>query len=57
MLQGLKIVLEASTMSSWAVQQLSGLAAEVVVVDPRRVRLIAETRRKNDVADARVLLG
>ena len=42
-------------MSSWVVEQLRGLGAEVVMVDPRWVRLIAETRRKNDRADARVL--
>lgn len=51
----LKVVLEASTMSGWAVERLRRLGEEVVVVDPRRVRLIAETRRKNDRADARVL--
>jgi transposase len=51
----LKVVVEASTMTNWAVEQLRTVGAEVVVVDPRRVRLIAETRRKNDRADARVL--
>ena len=42
-------------MSRWAAEELKGLKMEVVVVDPRRVRLIAETRRKNDRAEARVL--
>jgi len=51
----LMVVVEASTMTGWAVEQLRKVGAEVVVVDPRRVRLIAETRRKNDRADARVL--
>ncbi len=51
----LMVVVESSTMTSWAVEQLRKVGAEVVVVDPRRVRLIAETRRKNDRADARVL--
>ena len=51
----LKVVLEASTMTGWAVEQLRRVGAEVVVVDPSRVRLIAEARRKNDHADARVL--
>ena len=50
-----RVILEASTMSRWAAEELKGLKMEVVVVDPRRVRLIAETRRKNDRADARVL--
>jgi len=48
------VVVGASTMTAWAVEQLRRVGAEVVVVDPR-VRLIAETRRKNDRADARVL--
>jgi transposase len=51
----LMVIVEASTMSGWAVEHLRGLGAEVVIVDPRRVRSIAETRRKNDRADARVL--
>ena len=51
----LMVVVEASTMTVWAVGQLRRVGAEVVVVDPRRVRLIAETRRKDDRADARVL--
>ena len=49
------VIVEASTMSGWAVEQLRGLGVEVVVMDPRRGRLIAETRRKNDRADAKVL--
>ena len=52
----LMVVVETSTMIVWAVGQLRRVGAEVVVVDPRRVRLIAETRRKNDRADARVLV-
>ncbi len=51
----LMVVVEAPTLTGWVVEQLRKVGAEVVVVDPRRVRLIAETRRKNDRADARVL--
>lgn len=51
----LMVVVEASTMTGWAVEQLRRVGAEVVVVDPCRVRLIAETRHKNNRADARVL--
>ena len=51
----LKFVLEASTMTNWAIKQLRAVGADVVVVDPRRVRLIAKSRRKKDRADARVL--
>jgi transposase len=51
----LMVIVEASTMTVWAVEQMRRAGAEVVVVDPRRVRLTAETRRKTDRADARDL--
>jgi len=47
--------LEASTRSRWAAEVLEGLGAEVVVVDPRKVRVIAETKHKTDRTDARIL--
>jgi len=50
-----RVVLEASTRTSWAVQVLEKLGAEVVVVDPRKVRVIAETKHKTDRTDARIL--
>jgi transposase len=49
------VVLEASTRSRWAAGVLEGLGAEVTVVDPRKVRVIAETKHKTDRTDARVL--
>jgi transposase len=51
----MRIVLEASTRSRWAAGVLEGLGAEVIVVDPRKVRVIAETKHKTDKTDARVL--
>jgi transposase len=50
-----RVVLEASTRTRWAAQQLERLGAEVVVVDPRKVRVIAETKHKTDKTDARIL--
>ena len=50
-----RVVLEASTRSRWAAEVLEGLGAQVVVVDPRKVRVIAETKHKTDRTDARIL--
>jgi transposase len=50
-----RVVLEASTRSRWAAEVLGGLGAQVVVVDPRKVRVIAETKHKTDRTDARIL--
>ena len=51
----LRIVLEASTQTRWAAGVLERLGAEVIVVDPHKVRVIAETKHKTDRADARIL--
>jgi len=51
----IRVVLEASARSRWAAMMLEGLGAEVVVVDPRKVRVIAETKHKTDRTDARIL--
>ena len=51
----IRVVLESSTRSRWAAGVLEGLGAEVIVVDPRKVRVIAETKHKTDRADARIL--
>jgi transposase len=50
-----RVVLEASTRTRWAAQVLERLGADVVVVDPRKVRVIAETKHKTDKMDARIL--
>jgi transposase len=53
--QKLRVVVEASTRSRWAAEVLEGLGAEVVIVDPRKIRVIAETKHKTDRMDARIL--
>lgn len=50
-----RVVLEAGTHSPWVTRLLMGLGHEVVVLDPRKVRLIAESRQKTDRIDARTL--
>jgi transposase len=53
--QEVKVVVEASTRTRWAAEVLERLGAEVVVVDPRKIRVIAETKHKTDRTDARIL--
>lgn len=50
-----RVVLEASTRSRWAARVLEDVGAEVIVVDPRKIRVIAETKHKTDRTDARIL--
>lgn len=50
-----RIALEAGTHSPWVSRQLKALGHEVIVANPRRVRLIAESRNKNDRLDAETL--
>lgn len=51
----LRIALEAGTHSPWVSQLLEGLGHEVIVANPRRLRLIFSNRKKNDRVDARYL--
>jgi transposase len=51
----LKIVIEAGGETLWIYDCLKELGAEVVVVNPRNVKLIAESRRKTDKIDAKIL--
>ena len=51
----LRVVLEVGTHSPWLSRQLEGYGHEVVVADPHRLRLIAQSRQKNDRADAETL--
>jgi len=51
----LKIVIEAGGETLWIYDCLQELGAEVVVVHPRNVKLIAESRRKTDKIDAKIL--
>jgi transposase len=49
------LVLELGTHSPWISRLLSSLGHEVIVANPRRVRLIADSTRKNDRSDAETL--
>ena len=52
---GMRICLEVRGMSAWAERILARLGHEVVVCNPARVRLIAESTLKNDTVDAETL--
>jgi transposase len=51
----MRIVIECGTHSPWVSRLLQELGHEVIVANPRRLRLISESDRKNDKADARLL--
>jgi transposase len=50
-----RVVLEVGPHSPWLSRLLKGHGHEVVVANPRRVRLIAEAERKSDRIDAETL--
>jgi transposase len=50
-----RIALETGTHSPWVSQLLSELGHEAIVAHAHRVRLIGESRRKDDRIDARTL--
>lgn len=49
------VVMEAGPHATWVSELLSKLAHQPMVCHPRRVRLIAESRNKNDRVDAELL--
>ena len=51
----MRIALEAGTHSPWISRLLIALGHEVLVANPRKLRLIAESDAKHDRADARLL--
>ena len=51
----MRIALEAGTHSPWISRVLIALGHEVLVANPRKLRLIAESDAKHDRADARLL--
>jgi transposase len=51
----MRIAIECGTHSPWVSRLLRELGHDVIVANPRRLRLIAESNRKNDNADARTL--
>lgn len=50
-----RIAIEAGTHSPWVSRALAGLGHEVIVANPRQVRLISRSKKKNDREDARLL--
>jgi transposase len=50
-----RLALEAGTHSPWVSRQLRALGHEVIVANPRRLRLISASRRKDDRLDAETL--
>ena len=54
-LEPARVVLEVGTHSPWVSRRLQALGHEVIVANPRRVRLIAENDAKTDGFDAELL--
>lgn len=52
---GLSIAIEAGNQTAWVYDELVKLGAQVTVVNPTKVKLIAESRRKTDQIDAKIL--
>lgn len=52
---GLAIAIEAGNQTAWVYDELVKLGAQVTVVNPAKVKLIAESRRKTDKIDAKIL--
>jgi transposase len=52
---GLSIAIEAGNQTAWVYEALVELGAQVTVVHPGKVKLIAESRRKTDKIDAKIL--
>lgn len=50
-----RIAIEAGAQSRWVAQLLEELGHEVIVANPRQVKLISNNQSKNDVNDARLL--
>lgn len=47
-----RVAIEAGTHSPWISRQMSSQGHEVIVANPRKVRAICESKRKNDRVDA-----
>lgn len=52
---GLKVAIEAGNQTAWLYETLTRMGADVTVVNPARVKLIAQSRRKTDKIDAKIL--
>jgi len=53
--RGLRIAIEAGNQTAWIYDALTAMGAKVTVVNPTKVKLIAESRCKTDKIDARIL--
>jgi transposase len=51
---GLAVAIEAGNQTAWIYEVLVALGAQVTVVNPTKVKLIAESRRKTDKVDAKI---
>jgi transposase len=52
---GLAVAIEAGNQTAWVYEVLVALGAQVTVVNPGKVKAIAESRRKTDKIDAKIL--
>jgi len=52
---GLRVAVEAGNQTAWIHDLLVEIGAEVVVVNPTKVKMIAESRKKTDKIDAKIL--
>lgn len=52
---GLKIAIEAGNQTAWIYDTLVAMGAKATVVNPTKVKLIAESRRKTDKIDTKIL--
>ncbi len=50
---GLALAIEAGNQTAWIHDHLVGLGVQVTVVNPAKLKLIAESRQKTDKIDAR----
>lgn len=53
--QPMRIAIEVGTHSPWVSRLLESFGHEVIVANPRKLRLIFKNRRKNDAVDALIL--
>jgi transposase len=51
----LSVAIEAGNQTAWVYEVLVAMGGKVTVVNPQKVKLIAESRRKTDKVDARIL--
>ncbi len=52
---GLRVAVEAGNQTAWIYDLLVEMGAKVIVVNPAKVKLIAESRKKTDKIDAKIL--